>query len=156
MKRRKHKHMTTKNNHNGSRKILNDLINNCKAKGTKVAIRTETEPSNDPISIVFCFNTNAVVLAGNILQELRNYYQFMKGQEKLMLGQVIEWNRQFTNMPEKMRIIWCMNIYCLTKTGIIINDEWNGVEFLVEGVPSFIDFPQLKNYIPKSIPAFTA
>lgn len=133
MKNRKHKHMTTKNNHNGSSRILNDFVNQCKAKGTKVIVRTETEPITDPISIVFCYHTNSVVLKRvGILNQLKNYFHFMKGQEMLMLEQVVDWNSEFTTMPEEIKIIWCMNIYCLTKVGIIHNDEWNGVAYLVE------------------------
>lgn len=132
MKSRKNKHITPKDNHDNSSKILSDSINNCKYKSTKVAVRTAIEPCIDPVSIVFCFKTNAVVLAGNILKGLQIYHQYMKGKEKFMIDQVVEWNKEFTSMPEKIRIIWCMNIYCLTKAGIIINDEWNGVEYLVE------------------------
>jgi hypothetical protein len=133
MKSRKHKHLTTKNNHIGSSKTLTDFVNNCKAKGARVAVRTDTEPIADPVRITFCFKTNTVVLAGSVLREMKNYYHFMKGNEKMMLEQVIEWNQQFTSMPDSMKCIWCMNIYCLTKAGIIINNEWNGVEYLVAG-----------------------
>jgi hypothetical protein len=124
--------MTTKNNHNGSSRILNEFANQCKAKGTKVVVQTEIEPLTDPISIVCSFKTNSVVLKGDSLNKLRMYFHFMKGQEMLMLEQVVDWNSQFTTMPEYYRIIWCMNIYCLTKVGIIHNDEWNGVAYLIE------------------------
>ena len=133
MKNRKQKHMTTKNNHNGSDRILNNFVNQCKAKGTKVVALTETEPITDPISIVFCYHTNSVVLQRvGILDKLHNYLQGMKGQEKFMLEQVEDWNSEFTTMPDEIKIIWCMNIYCLTKVGIIQNDKWNGVAYLVE------------------------
>jgi len=133
MKSRKHKHVTTKNNQNGSKKMHDYISDVFNAKGIKTVIRTEAEPATEPIMITFCYKTNTVVYEGAIFNEMGGYYNLMKGKETLMLDQVENWNKYFSSMTEEIKFMWCMNIYCLTKVGIIINDQWNGVEYLSAG-----------------------
>ena len=125
------KNKTTSNNQNTSSNIVEDILNQHKAQGGKVLVRTEKEPLTAPMQITFCYKSNTIHFEGGFYRELNPYFQLMKGKEKLMLDQVENWNNHFSCLSEELKSLWCLNIYCLTKVGIIKNDYWNGVVYLV-------------------------
>jgi hypothetical protein len=127
------KNKMTANNQNSSTNIMENIFNQLKVQGTKVLVRTEKEPLTVPMQITFCYKSNTIHFEGGFYRELNPYFLLMKGKEKVMLDQVENWNNHFSSLSEELKSLWCLNIYCLTKVGIIKNDKWNGVEYLVEG-----------------------
>jgi hypothetical protein len=46
------------------------------------------------------------------------------------LDQLIEWREEGHAFTQDESMIWCMNIYHLTRLGHLLNDEFNGTSFM--------------------------